>query len=100
MDELIQNLWQDLLDKDDRTSPAEYPDMALIAFEEFAACIKLVVTEQRARELTEREIDAGAQALRQLEQRGRLLHNWADLSDADRREWHEKATVVLRAARS
>lgn len=28
-------LWQDLLDKSDRTSPAEYPDHALITFEEF-----------------------------------------------------------------
>lgn len=26
--------WQDLVDKDDRTSPEEYPDMALITFEE------------------------------------------------------------------
>lgn len=28
-------LWQELLEKDDRTSPVEYPDMALITFEEF-----------------------------------------------------------------
>lgn len=28
-------LWQELLEKDDRTSPAEYPDMALITFDEF-----------------------------------------------------------------
>lgn len=48
MDELIRSAWQDLLDRDDRTSPEEYPDMALIAFEEFAACINLVVAEQRA----------------------------------------------------
>jgi hypothetical protein len=27
-------IWQDLLDKDDRTSPDEYPDMALITFDE------------------------------------------------------------------
>ncbi|WP_143748402.1 Lar family restriction alleviation protein [Mesorhizobium carmichaelinearum] len=33
----VKALWQELLEKDDRTSPAEYPDMALITFEEFAA---------------------------------------------------------------
>lgn len=32
---LILAAWQELLDKDDRTSPEEYPDMALITFEEF-----------------------------------------------------------------
>ena len=29
--------WRDLCEKDDRTSPVEYPDMALITFDEFAA---------------------------------------------------------------
>lgn len=28
--------WQDLLDKDDRTSPADYPEMCLISREELA----------------------------------------------------------------
>ena len=32
--------WQDLLEKDDRTSPAEYPDMALITFTEFSAALQ------------------------------------------------------------
>lgn len=31
----VEKEWQDLLEKDDRTSPEEYPDMALITFEEF-----------------------------------------------------------------
>jgi hypothetical protein len=31
----IHDFWQDLLDKSDRTSPSEYPDMALITYEEF-----------------------------------------------------------------
>ena len=44
-EELIRELWQDLLDQDDRTSPPEYPNMALITFDEFAACIKLVAEE-------------------------------------------------------
>jgi len=32
-------LWQDLLDKDDRNSPAEYPDMILITREEFEVAV-------------------------------------------------------------
>jgi hypothetical protein len=35
-EEQIERLWQDHLDRDDRTSPEEYPEMALITFEEFA----------------------------------------------------------------
>jgi hypothetical protein len=33
----IERVWQDLLDKDDRTSPEEYPDMVLITREELAS---------------------------------------------------------------
>jgi hypothetical protein len=57
----IARLWQDLLDKDDRTSPEEYPDMALITFDEFeqsilallpeAAAIRAAAFEEAAREL-------------------------------------------------
>lgn len=36
----IQGLWLDILEKDDRTSPEEYPDMALITEDEFAASIR------------------------------------------------------------
>ena len=32
----LDEAWQDLVDKDDRTSPEEYPDMALITREELA----------------------------------------------------------------
>ena len=35
--EETERLWRDLLEKDDRTSPAEYPDMALITHDEFVA---------------------------------------------------------------
>lgn len=31
---LLDICWRDLLEKDDRTSPAEYPDMVLISREE------------------------------------------------------------------
>lgn len=33
--QFVRDLWQTLLDKDDRSSPAEYPEMCLITFEEF-----------------------------------------------------------------
>lgn len=33
---LVAECWQDLLDKDDRNSPAEYPDMCLITRKELA----------------------------------------------------------------
>ena len=33
----MREAWRDLCEKDDRTSPVEYPDMALITFDEFAA---------------------------------------------------------------
>ena len=32
-------LWTDLCEKDDRTSPEEYPDMALITQDEFCAAL-------------------------------------------------------------
>lgn len=44
---LVERLWQDLLDKDDRTSPAIYPDMALIAFDEFKAALSEAAIAQR-----------------------------------------------------
>lgn len=34
--DLIEIEWQNLLDKDDRTSPIEYPDMCLITKQELA----------------------------------------------------------------
>lgn len=37
----VEAAWRDLLEKDDRTSPAEYPDMALITFDEFAAVARI-----------------------------------------------------------
>lgn len=38
---LANELWQALLDKDDRTSPEEYPDMVLITQSEFFAALAL-----------------------------------------------------------
>lgn len=34
-DKWIAEQWQNLMDKDDRNSPAEYPDMCLITAKEF-----------------------------------------------------------------
>lgn len=36
----VGDLWQELIEKDDRTSPEEYPDMALISFAEFSEFIR------------------------------------------------------------
>lgn len=44
---LIQYLWQDLMEKDDRNSPAEYPEMCLITFEEFAGYIEAAVAASK-----------------------------------------------------
>ena len=35
----IERLWQSLLDKDDRNSPEDYPDMAMLTFDEFSGYI-------------------------------------------------------------
>ena len=40
MSDLVERLWQNLLDKDDRNSPEEYPDMAMLTFDEFAGYIR------------------------------------------------------------
>jgi hypothetical protein len=40
----VADAWQDLVDKDDRTSPEEYPDMALITREELADYMQAAVT--------------------------------------------------------
>jgi hypothetical protein len=37
---LMEELWLDLVEKDDRTSPKEYPDMALLTREEFFGYLK------------------------------------------------------------
>jgi hypothetical protein len=36
----INRLWMELLEKDDRTSPEEYPEMVLITYDEFALAIR------------------------------------------------------------
>ena len=47
---------------------------------------------------TQDEIDRGAEALRQLEQGGRLLRPWDQLPNSDRKKWRTKAEAVIRAA--
>ena len=44
-DDLVQRLWQELVEKDDRTSPEEYPEMALITFDEFADYAREIAAE-------------------------------------------------------
>lgn len=38
--EPVADLWQELCERDDRTSPEEYPEMCLITFEEFSDFIR------------------------------------------------------------
>ena len=51
--EAVANLWQELLDKDDRTSPEDYPDMALITREELADFIARTAPPSREEGLRE-----------------------------------------------
>ncbi len=44
------------------------------------------------------QIDAGAEALRQREQGGRILRSWDSLPNSAKKKWREKAETVLRAA--
>lgn len=46
---------------------------------------------------SQKDIDRGAEALRQHEQGGRLLRGWSDLPNNDRKKWREKSELVLRA---
>jgi hypothetical protein len=51
--ELLRELWYDLVEKDDRTSPEEYPDMAMLTQDEFFAYLRMfaqaAVERERAR---------------------------------------------------
>lgn len=42
-----REFWKELVEKTDRTSPVEYPDMALITFDELAALLAQVEAETR-----------------------------------------------------
>lgn len=46
-EELARDAWTDLVDKDDRTSPEEYPDMALITAEELREFMERAAQPQR-----------------------------------------------------
>lgn len=59
----VEELWRNLLEKDDRTSPEDYPDMALIKFEEFAGYIGLATASPQSgpsRRLDEPNTELGA----------------------------------------
>lgn len=45
-DPLIRDLWQNLMEKDDRNSPAEYLKMCLITFEEFEGYLKAFLADK------------------------------------------------------
>lgn len=47
MDQVLARFWQDLLDKDDRTSPANRPQHVLVSYDELAAFSKEVAQRRR-----------------------------------------------------
>ena len=49
-------------------------------------------------DFTDEQLDAGAEALRQHEQGGRILRDWSDLPNSDKLKWRKKSLTVLRAA--
>ncbi|RWR30528.1 hypothetical protein D2T29_12720 [Sinirhodobacter populi] len=49
-------------------------------------------------EITDTMIEAGAQALRERQQAGRITREWGQLPNSDKRKWREHAEAVLRAA--
>jgi hypothetical protein len=46
------------------------------------------------------EIERGAEALRNYQQKGRLLRKWSDLPNGAKKKWLQKSEIVLRAALS
>lgn len=48
--------------------------------------------------ITQTQIDAGAEALRQRQMSGRITRPWDELPNSDKRKWREHAEAVLRAA--
>ena len=61
-------LWRDLCEKDDRTSPEDYPDMALITEDEFYSCLDAFATaaEVRARNAAIEELTRLRDALEEI----------------------------------
>jgi hypothetical protein len=55
------------------------------------------MSDQRDRP-TGDEIDRGAEALRNHEQKGRITRKWSDLPNSAKKKWLEKSSIVLRAA--
>jgi hypothetical protein len=49
IDAMATELWQELLDKDDRTSPEDYPDMALITRDELVDFLHVIAEAERDR---------------------------------------------------
>lgn len=72
-DNLVAECWQDLVEKTDRTSPGEYPEMALITREELADYMNATLLAQR---------DAADRAGRE-----RIMKLVLDACDAEIAEW-------------
>lgn len=49
-------------------------------------------------QITQEQIDAGADALRQKEQGGNISRAWGQLPNSDKKKWREKSATVIEAA--
>lgn len=78
-DDVVEKLWRDLCEKSDRTSPAEYPDMAFITLDELRAAGRVFVEWER-------------------EQCAKVCADYAQLSDEVGSEYHESDCARALAA--
>ena len=79
-------LWRDLCEKDDRTSPVEYPDMALITEDEFYSVLRQSASTARAEADKQEEDDVTPAAIAQLrDEADEILSKgkWTTISGAD-----------------
>ncbi len=71
--------WQDLVDKSDRTSPEEYPDMALITFDELADYMRSSSTDTIA---FNRGLEEAAKVIETLNFMGGNLDGWVNQNES------------------
>ena len=86
-----KELWRDLCEKDDRTSPEEYPDMALITEDEFYSCL-----DAFAKDFVKKEQERAAEIAKKY--REEALDEQAKTTDGEGREcwlWaHDTANMI------
>ena len=94
IDAAAREMWRDLCEKDDRTSPEEYPDMALITEDEVVCIYKSALST-----LAESEAFVEAAAKGGLAEfcQPRIAVSWSELQPAAKAKWTKIARAALRA---